>query len=729
MWTLTSVQVAAAAHKTAIPQVKTPGNTVDSNQSKNITSDNDNASPTKDAANGAETLPASQTAATHGGQVPGNLNRLMKETSINDRSAPSSSVENLGRRDNSDTKSITSRTTLTLDEKESLMPDDSASMQGARDEEAVSPAELSKPVFKDDGDPDARAFRDQLFEIDRHGGKRVQLAPRPVVSNPVQPQQNGGIDYPSTGRSPQAPEVVLTRDISNGPPADMVLPPDDKLVEALNSPKDRLFVLKIEQDFIDFIKNSKDLELQLPSTNTFYRLLSHKLAEYYLLGHIYEDSLKAVRIRKLPHTRLAPPLIGCEPKSEGTTPPPTGSMQIMRRGQGGPHPPSFDSRPQSSSEYEGMGGGDDDKDGQKRPRDKSGLTREEREKQYNEARARIFEGFNEKQADSAENSANQSKEMSRSSSHSGPKKNKRGKRPKDDSFEARSSYTSVDGQAFVNNNSFMQPQHNNGLFTNPSAYPQYTGMSPMQFQPHPAGFQMPQQEFSATGAWTGQQQYGQPYPMQPNMASYPQFAPQHYDQTAGYYGSPPMASQSTPKAQHPGLATYFPTFQQPTDQNGWAQPGYQTAYNQHNGFGREGNQNVYMMPYGYDPNMQQVHGYNTFHGQQFNPQSQAFVPNASMGSMQSWPQQPQTPSNFSSPHFQQASPARNGQNSNNRNKGSNKNGQAQQQQNGSIAKWANSSSLPAKPPPTSSSLSFQMPKHLEQGQPLPSKPLNANGST
>lgn len=33
--------------------------------------------------------------------------------------------------------------------------------------------------------------------------------------------------------------------------------PDEKLIEALQSPRDRLFVVKIEQDFIDFIKDPR----------------------------------------------------------------------------------------------------------------------------------------------------------------------------------------------------------------------------------------------------------------------------------------------------------------------------------------------------------------------------------------------------------------------------------------------------------------------------------------
>jgi len=33
--------------------------------------------------------------------------------------------------------------------------------------------------------------------------------------------------------------------------------PDEKLIEAMESPKDRIFLLRLEQDVIEFVKDSK----------------------------------------------------------------------------------------------------------------------------------------------------------------------------------------------------------------------------------------------------------------------------------------------------------------------------------------------------------------------------------------------------------------------------------------------------------------------------------------
>ena len=89
-------------------------------------------------------------------------------------------------------------------------------------------------------------------------------------------------------------------------------------------------------------------------------------------------------------------------------------------------------------------------------KDKSKLSREEREAQYKAARERIFGDFQESVPSEGASTGEQSASMSRSSSSSGRRKSRKHKGPKDDSFEARSafipSYTSL---------SAVQPQHQN----------------------------------------------------------------------------------------------------------------------------------------------------------------------------------------------------------------------------------------------------------------------------
>lgn len=169
---------------------------------------------------------------------------MMKSANLEEPSTQSS--ERNSRIDYSDTKSVASRTTFTLDEKESLRPDDSASMQAGADDD--SPSESVLAGAKAPSNPDMRAFRDQLYEIDRteNSGMLMQRGPAQVCLLRSSASAGDVVD----NKAQQPPP-------STGPPPGLVIPPDEKLQEALASPKDRLFVLKVEQDLIDFITDSK----------------------------------------------------------------------------------------------------------------------------------------------------------------------------------------------------------------------------------------------------------------------------------------------------------------------------------------------------------------------------------------------------------------------------------------------------------------------------------------
>jgi len=45
-------------------------------------------------------------------------------------------------------------------------------------------------------------------------------------------------------------------------------------------------------------------ELSLPNCNTFYRMLAHRLADYYLLGHVVDNTMTGVKITKTPFCRV-----------------------------------------------------------------------------------------------------------------------------------------------------------------------------------------------------------------------------------------------------------------------------------------------------------------------------------------------------------------------------------------------------------------------------------------
>jgi hypothetical protein len=152
-----------------------------------------------------------------------------------------------------DGKSITSGTTFALDEKESLRPDDSASVKAAEDDDTFSGRGSIVAGSRIGSEAAARAYRAQFYEV-----------PDRRSMQPMQERQNQGISTPQSGSSGQQrtddgkPKPLIG---ATGAPDGFNLfyrqTPDEKLLEALESPKDRIFLLRLEQDVIEFVKDSK----------------------------------------------------------------------------------------------------------------------------------------------------------------------------------------------------------------------------------------------------------------------------------------------------------------------------------------------------------------------------------------------------------------------------------------------------------------------------------------
>ena len=437
-----------------------------------------------------------------------------------------------------DGKSVTSGTTFALDEKESLRPDDSASVKATEDEDAL---------LSSSGMPDSRtgsdnggqrvfhdAFGDQLREISYM--ESAQAGQRQVFPHGVNPQ--GVLYVPPQG---SGVGVVPSQDRTTPMPnAAMDFLPDPLLLEALDSPKDRIMVLKLEQDIVDFVKDPKEVTMELPQTNSFYRRLAHKLADYYMLGHAADSASTAVKIFKSPHCRLPPPLTGiATPSTAASTPPPSHQMKILRRGGDKPGPTIVNgSNTASKTASENEESGDD-------KRTKLPATREEREARYEAARKRIM--GSSKPADSPEQVIDQ--DMSRSSSATGKKATRRKQRSdSDDDFEARSAYSA-----------YYPSQFSSGAPTPPTYGFANAETQSTQFQPN---------QFTVQGPNASYQPYGVPA-----NSPWP---------TAGFQGQSGPPNWTTNHQQHYNLPAELQrtlSFQQPIANHGTnIQPGYPTPY-------------------------------------------------------------------------------------------------------------------------------------------------------
>ena len=77
--------------------------------------------------------------------------------------------------------------------------------------------------------------------------------------------------------------------------------------------------------------------MDLPPSNSFCRMLTHKLADYYHMTHSFEAGAGGVRIFRTPFCRVPPSLASiAQSASAASTPPPmVMPKKIMRRGENG----------------------------------------------------------------------------------------------------------------------------------------------------------------------------------------------------------------------------------------------------------------------------------------------------------------------------------------------------------------------------------------------------------
>jgi hypothetical protein len=180
---------------------------------------------------------------------------LAKVSAAEDTTTQLSSSDGSGKPPSIDGKSVASTTTFALDEKESLRPDDSASLRAVEEGDVTSPPDSVVADSRHGSDNgSARAFRDQLHEI-AVMNTQSQRGPPGRFPPPAGPHALYDPNQPVNGARPLSQPVGNMPPIIGGP--NMPASPDEKLIEALQSPRDRLFVVKIEQDFIDFIKDSR----------------------------------------------------------------------------------------------------------------------------------------------------------------------------------------------------------------------------------------------------------------------------------------------------------------------------------------------------------------------------------------------------------------------------------------------------------------------------------------
>uniref|UniRef100_A0AAR2IKQ9 R3H domain containing 1 n=1 Tax=Pygocentrus nattereri TaxID=42514 RepID=A0AAR2IKQ9_PYGNA len=108
-----------------------------------------------------------------------------------------------------------------------------------------------------------------------------------------------------TESADRLPRKSLSRDPSQEYTDSTGIDLHEFLVNTLkNNPRDRMMLLKLEQDILDFISNNESQKRKFPPMTSYQRMLLHRVAAYFGLDHNVDPTGKSVIINKTINTRI-----------------------------------------------------------------------------------------------------------------------------------------------------------------------------------------------------------------------------------------------------------------------------------------------------------------------------------------------------------------------------------------------------------------------------------------
>ncbi|KAF9898704.1 R3H domain-containing protein 1, partial [Lobosporangium transversale] len=163
-------------------------------------------------------------------------------------------------------------------------------------------------------------------------------------------------------------EGLELEDDSNDTGGDMAL--DEFLVNALKNRQDRIFLLKLDREFCSFLNNPSQEQLEFPSLNSYYRMVIHRVANYFKITRAVDPQNRKIILYKTEQSAI-PPLRFSDLVEEEEEQP-IKQMKLLKRNPN--RPASGTPTPEASTEP-----------------DRKTISIKEREEAYARARARIFQ--------------------------------------------------------------------------------------------------------------------------------------------------------------------------------------------------------------------------------------------------------------------------------------------------------------------------------------------------
>ncbi|XP_057182300.1 R3H domain-containing protein 2 isoform X11 [Triplophysa rosa] len=116
-------------------------------------------------------------------------------------------------------------------------------------------------------------------------------------------------DVEKFSETPEKTDRLLRKTLSRDPSQEYTdstgIDLHEFLVNTLkNNPRDRMMLLKLEQDILDFISNIDSQKRKFPPMTSYHRMLLHRVAAYFGLDHNVDQTGKAVIINKTSNTRI-----------------------------------------------------------------------------------------------------------------------------------------------------------------------------------------------------------------------------------------------------------------------------------------------------------------------------------------------------------------------------------------------------------------------------------------
>ncbi|XP_023563085.1 R3H domain-containing protein 2 isoform X5 [Octodon degus] len=103
----------------------------------------------------------------------------------------------------------------------------------------------------------------------------------------------------------KAPRKMLSRDSSQEYTDSTGIDLHEFLVNTLKkNPRDRMMLLKLEQEILDFINDNNNQFKKFPQMTSYHRMLLHRVAAYFGMDHNVDQTGKAVIINKTSNTRI-----------------------------------------------------------------------------------------------------------------------------------------------------------------------------------------------------------------------------------------------------------------------------------------------------------------------------------------------------------------------------------------------------------------------------------------